>query len=45
MTIDPNHVIETYGYWGIAGIVGLESTGIPLHRKRLRCIVPVDASW
>jgi hypothetical protein len=34
MTIDPNHLIATYGYWGIAGIVGLESTGIRFPERR-----------
>ena len=42
MTIDPNHVIETYGYWGIAGIVALESMGIPLPGET---ILIAAAAW
>jgi membrane protein DedA with SNARE-associated domain len=41
MTIDPNHVIATYGYWGIAGIVGLESMGIPLPGETIL----IAAAW
>ena len=30
MTIDATRFIADYGYWGLAGVVGLESMGIPL---------------
>jgi membrane protein DedA with SNARE-associated domain len=30
MNVDPSQLIASYGYWGIAGVVGLESMGVPL---------------
>lgn len=30
MSLDPNYLIASYGYWAIALVVGLESIGVPL---------------
>lgn len=30
MTIDLPHLIHTYGYWAVAGVVALESLGVPV---------------
>jgi len=30
MHVDPEHLIRTYGYFAVGGIVGLESLGVPL---------------
>lgn len=30
MAIDLPHLIHTYGYWAVGGVVGLESLGVPV---------------
>lgn len=30
MTVDLPHLIHTYGYWAVFGVVGLESLGVPV---------------
>lgn len=30
MSFDPQHIIATYGYYAVGGMVGLESLGVPL---------------
>jgi len=42
MNVDVDHLIAAYGYWGIAGVVGLESMGVPLPGET---VLVAAATW